>query len=42
MPVPRTMVGLVIGKGGEMIKKISEESGSRVQFKVCDRLCVKT
>ena len=27
------MLGLIIGKGGEMIKKIQQESGSRVQFK---------
>jgi len=27
------MVGVIIGKGGEMIKQIQDESGSRVQFK---------
>jgi polyribonucleotide nucleotidyltransferase len=26
-------VGLVIGKGGDMIKKIQTESGAKVQFK---------
>jgi far upstream element-binding protein len=32
MKVPRSAVGVVIGKGGEMIKKIQSESGARVQF----------
>lgn len=27
------MIGLVIGKNGEMIRKIQDESGSKVQFK---------
>jgi len=27
------MIGIIIGKGGEMIKKIQEETGSKVQFK---------
>lgn len=27
------MVGVIIGKGGEMIKQIQDESGSRIQFK---------
>jgi len=27
------MVGIIIGKGGDMIRKIQEETGSRVQFK---------
>lgn len=31
--VPRQAVGLVIGKGGDMIKKIQSESGAKVQFK---------
>ena len=30
--VPRYAVGVVIGKGGEMIKKIQQETGARVQF----------
>lgn len=33
IPVPRQAVGLVIGKGGEMIKKIQGETGAKVQFK---------
>lgn len=31
--VPRQGVGLVIGKGGDMIKKIQTETGAKVQFK---------
>lgn len=31
--VPRQGVGLVIGKGGDMIKKIQAETGAKVQFK---------
>lgn len=30
--VPRSAVGVVIGKGGDMIKKIQAETGARVQF----------
>ena len=30
--VPRSAVGVIIGKGGDMIKKIQEETGARVQF----------
>ena len=30
--VPKTAVGVVIGKGGDMIKKIQSETGARVQF----------
>nr|XP_023012545.1 far upstream element-binding protein 1-like [Leptinotarsa decemlineata] len=30
--VPRPAVGVVIGKGGEMIKKIQAETGAKVQF----------
>ncbi|XP_018319791.1 far upstream element-binding protein 1 isoform X2 [Agrilus planipennis] len=30
--VPRPAVGVVIGKGGDMIKKIQAETGARVQF----------
>jgi far upstream element-binding protein len=33
LPVPRNMIGVIIGKGGDMIKKIQEQSGSRIQFK---------
>lgn len=32
MLVPRAAVGVVIGKGGDMIKKIQAETGARVQF----------
>ena len=31
--MPRTAVGIVIGKNGDMIKKIQQESGAKVQFK---------
>jgi far upstream element-binding protein len=34
--VPRTAVGLIIGRGGEMIKRIASESGARVQFEQDD------
>ena len=27
------MIGVVIGKGGDMIKKIQQESGARIQFR---------
>lgn len=30
--MPRAAVGVVIGKGGDMIKKIQGETGARVQF----------
>lgn len=30
--MPRPAVGVVIGKGGDMIKKIQAETGARVQF----------
>jgi far upstream element-binding protein len=30
--VPKSFVGLIIGKNGEMIKKISYESGAKIQF----------
>ena len=36
IPVPRSAVGIVIGKGGEMIKKIQAETGAKVQFKQDD------
>lgn len=32
--VPRIAVGVIIGKGGEMIKKLQSDSGARVQFKL--------
>ena len=31
--MPRTAVGMVIGKNGEKIKRIQQESGAKVQFK---------
>lgn len=31
--VPRSAVGIVIGKNGDMIKKIQSETGAKVQFK---------
>jgi len=34
--VPRSAVGLIIGRGGEMIKRISNESGARIQFEQDD------
>ncbi|KAL3871210.1 hypothetical protein ACJMK2_039223 [Sinanodonta woodiana] len=45
--VPRTSVGIVIGKGGEMIKKIQAETGAKVQFQQDDgqspeRVCAIT
>ncbi|XP_059142520.1 far upstream element-binding protein 1-like isoform X4 [Physella acuta] len=45
--VPRQGVGLVIGKGGDMIKKIQTETGAKVQFKPDDgqsqdRICSVT
>ena len=30
--MPRPAVGVIIGKGGDMIKKIQQDSGARVQF----------
>ena len=33
MPVPRAFVGVVIGRNGEIIKRITAETGAKVQFK---------
>ena len=38
MSVPRPLVGVIIGKGGEMIKKITNESGARIQLKPGEHL----
>lgn len=31
--VPRSSVGIIIGKGGETIKRLANESGTKIQFK---------
>lgn len=31
--VPRASVGMIIGKGGETIKRLAAESGAKIQFK---------
>lgn len=31
--VPRSSVGLIIGKGGESIKRLIKDTGARIQFK---------
>ncbi|XP_024908985.1 far upstream element-binding protein 3-like isoform X8 [Cynoglossus semilaevis] len=36
VPVPRFAVGIVIGRNGEMIKKIQNDAGVRIQFKADD------
>ncbi|XP_051866600.1 LOW QUALITY PROTEIN: far upstream element-binding protein 1 [Pristis pectinata] len=36
VPVPRFAVGIVIGRSGEMIKKIQNDAGVRIQFKPDD------
>lgn len=33
VPIPRFAVGIVIGRNGEMIKKIQNDAGVRIQFK---------
>lgn len=33
IPVPKAAVGVVIGKGGDMINQIQDETGTRIQFK---------
>ena len=37
VPVPRHSVGVVIGRSGEMIKKIQNDAGVRIQFKQGER-----
>ncbi|XP_074653829.1 far upstream element-binding protein 3-like isoform X2 [Tubulanus polymorphus] len=37
--VPKNCVGHIIGKKGDMIKKIQEETGAKVQFKQDDYYC---
>ncbi|KAI6189601.1 hypothetical protein M3Y97_00026000 [Aphelenchoides bicaudatus] len=34
--VPRSSVGIIIGKGGETIKRLASESGTKIQFKPDD------
>ncbi|CAD6189421.1 unnamed protein product [Caenorhabditis auriculariae] len=34
--VPRSSVGMIIGKGGEMIKRLANETGTKIQFKPDD------
>ncbi|KAK2888245.1 far upstream element-binding protein 3 isoform X1 [Channa argus] len=36
VPVPRFAVGIIIGRNGEMIKKIQNDAGVRIQFKQDD------
>ncbi|XP_034084748.1 far upstream element-binding protein 2-like isoform X4 [Gymnodraco acuticeps] len=36
IPIPRHSVGVVIGRNGEMIKKIQNDTGVRIQFKQDD------
>lgn len=31
--VPRSSVGIIIGKGGDTIKRLANESGAKIQFK---------
>lgn len=31
--VPRLSAGMIIGKGGEMIKRLAAETGTKIQFK---------
>lgn len=38
VPVPRFAVGIVIGRNGEMIKKIQNDTGVRIQFKPGEHL----
>jgi len=44
VPVPKAAVGVVIGKGGDMINQIQDQTGTRIQFKpeepmMPDRIC---
>nr|XP_033475481.1 far upstream element-binding protein 3-like [Epinephelus lanceolatus] len=41
VPVPRFAVGIVIGRNGEMIKKIQNDAGVRIQFKAVP-VCLST
>lgn len=36
--VPRMSAGMIIGRGGEMIKRLAQETGTKIQFKP-DGLC---
>uniref|UniRef100_A0A8C5Q7X1 K Homology domain-containing protein n=1 Tax=Leptobrachium leishanense TaxID=445787 RepID=A0A8C5Q7X1_9ANUR len=36
VPIPRFAVGIIIGRSGEMIKKIQNDAGVRIQFKPDD------
>ena len=46
--MPKIAVGVIIGKGGDMIKRIQGETGARVQFNTSDppdapeRVCMVT
>jgi far upstream element-binding protein len=31
--VPRSSVGIIIGKGGDTIKRMAQETGAKIQFK---------
>nr|CAB3247376.1 far upstream element-binding protein [Phallusia mammillata] len=47
IPVPKAAVGVVIGKGGDMINQIQDETGTRIQFKpeepgLPERMCSVT
>jgi len=33
MAVPCSVIGAIIGKGGETIKKLQQDSGARIQFR---------
>jgi far upstream element-binding protein len=33
MAVPCNVIGAIIGKGGETIKKLQQDSGARIQFR---------
>lgn len=38
--MPRFAVGIIIGRNGEMIKKIQNDAGVRIQFKQGKKLLV--